>query len=192
MLGCRRSESELAGVGKELGGVRKNRPNTGLYGCGVWVFQLLIPGCQPGFEHVQCQNIPEIEGAIALGKRCGGIALVDPLTQERFADWQPLVVGLERSITARNPVAFCSRLVIFRATAPAVIRGFVVVPDGNQGSCCAQVLEVLIGVVLGVALAVVVEADYFAVRLEAPILGCALGCSVTAFAVFIDVIAQVH
>ena len=141
---------------------------------------------------MQRQNIPEIEGAVALGKWCGGIALVDPLTQERFADWLPLVVGLEGSIAARDPIAFCCRLVIFRATAPAVIRGFVVVPDDNQGSCCAQVLEVLIGVVLGVALAVVVEADYFAVRLEAPILGCALGCSVTAFAVFIDVIAQVH
>ena len=102
------------------------------------------------------------------------------------------MVSLQCCIAPRNPVAFCSRLVIFRATTPAVIRGFVVVPDGNQGSCCAQVLEVLIGVVLGVALAVVVEADDFAVRQEAPIRGCILSGSITSGAVFVDVVAQVH
>ena len=102
------------------------------------------------------------------------------------------MVRLQCRITARNPVAFCSRLVIFRATTPAVIRGFVVVPDGNQGSCCAQGLQVLIGVVLGVALAVVVEADDFAVRQEAPIRGCILSGSITSGAVFVDVVAQVH
>ena len=192
MLGCRRGESELAGVGNKLRGVRKNRPNTGLHGCRVWIVQLLIPGRQPGLEHMQIKDTPEIEGAVALAEGCGGIALIDALTQEWFADRQPLVVGLEGSITALNPVAFCSRLVIIGTTTPAVIGGFVVVPDGNQGCCGAQGLEVLIGVVLGVALAVVVEADDFAVRQEAPIRSCALGRSVTSGAVFIDVVAQVY
>ena len=52
---------------------------------------------------------------------------------------------------------------ILGTTGPAVIGGFVVVPDGDQRRCSAQGLEIGIGVVLGIALAVVVEAEDLAI-----------------------------
>ena len=141
---------------------------------------------------MQIKDISKVEGAVALGQGCAGITFVHALTQEWFADRQPLVVGLEGGITAGDPLSFGFRLVILGTTTPAVIRSFVVVPNRNQGRCSAQVLEVLVGVVLGIALAVVGEADDLAVRQEAPIRGGVLGGSIASGAVFIDVVAQVH
>ena len=57
----RKGSSNLGGVSNKLSGVRKNRRNPSSYGCSTGVFQLLIPTRQPGFEHMQGQNLTEIE-----------------------------------------------------------------------------------------------------------------------------------
>ena len=82
---------------------------------------------------MEIQDIPEAEGAVALGQGCAGITFVRALTQEWFTNRQPLVVGLEGGITAGDPLAFGFRLVILGTTTPAVIRCFVVVPNRDQG-----------------------------------------------------------
>ena len=102
------------------------------------------------------------------------------------------MVGLQGGVATHQPVALRGALVILGTTSPAVIGGFVVVPDGDQRRCGAQGLEIGICVVLGIALAVVVKADDLAVRQESPIRGCVLRLPIAAGAVFVDVVAQMH
>ena len=49
-------------------GVRQNCADPGLHRGRIGILQLLIPGGEPGFEHVQREHIAETEGAIALGE----------------------------------------------------------------------------------------------------------------------------
>ena len=112
---------------------------------------------------MQRQHIAEAEGAVALGEGRKSGGAITGLAQLWFANRQPLVVSLQGGVAAQQPVALSGALVILGTTGPAVIGGFVVVPDGDQRRRGAQGLEIGIGVVLGIALAVVVEADDLAV-----------------------------
>ena len=141
---------------------------------------------------MQAEHVAEVEGPVGLGERREGGGIVAGLALAGLADWQPLVVGLEGGIAAGNPVTFRLALVVLGSAAPAVVGGFVVVPTGDQRRDGAQVLQVDVGVVPGVALAVVVEADDLAVRQEASVCGRILGGPIATGTIFIDVIAQMQ
>ena len=112
---------------------------------------------------MQSQHITEVEGAVALGEGRKSGGAITGLAQLWFANRQPFVVSLQGGVAAHQPIAFSGALVILGTTDPAVVGGFVVVPDGDQRRSGAHCLEIGIGVVLGIALAVVVEADDLAV-----------------------------
>ena len=139
---------------------------------------------------MQGEHIAEAEGAIALGEggtRRGPIAL---LALAGFADGDPFVISLQGGVAPGDPVTFRGALVVFGTALPAVVRGFVVVPDGDQRRGGTQGLQARIRVVLGVALAVVVEADDLAVGQEATAAGGVFGGAIAAGAIFIDVVAN--
>ena len=81
---------------------------------------------------------------------------------------------------------------ILSTTCPAVVGGFVVVPDGDQGRRGAEGLEIGIRVVLGIALAVIVEADDLSVWLKLAAAGSILRLAIASGAVFVDVITKVQ
>ena len=66
----------------------------------------------------------------------------------------------------------------------------MVVPDGDQRRSGPQGLKARIRVVLGVALAVVVEAEDLAVGQEATAAGSVFGGAIAAGAVFVDVVSN--
>ena len=137
---------------------------------------------------MQRQHIAEAEGAVALGKGRNSGGAITGLAQLWLANWQPFVVGLQGGVATQQPIALSGALVILGTTCPAVIGGFVVVPDGNQRRGGTHCLEIGIGVVLGIALAVVVEANDFAVWQETTAAGSALRLPIAARTIFIDVI----
>ena len=63
---------------------------------------------------------------------------------------------------------------VFGASLVAVVGCFVVVPDGDQRGVLPQILQIDVGVVLGVTLAVIIQADDLASGQEASIVGTAL------------------
>ena len=81
---------------------------------------------------------------------------------------------------------------ILGTTGPAVVGGFVVVPDGDQRRRGAQGLEIGIRVVLGIALAVIVEADDLTIGLELAAAGGVLRLLKASGAVFVDVVTQMQ
>src|SRR2546427_13156798 len=66
--------------------------------------------------------------------------------------------------TLFRSIALGGRLVVFGAVHPGVVGDFVIVPDRNHGRCRMQGLQVGIALVLGMALAVVGQADDFVGR----------------------------
>ena len=81
---------------------------------------------------------------------------------------------------------------ILGTTGPAVVGRFVVVPDGDQRRRSAQGLEIGIRVVLGIAQAVVVEADDLTIGLELAVAGGILGLAIASGAVLVDVVTQMQ
>ena len=79
---------------------------------------------------------------------------------------------------------------VFSTALPAVIRRFMVIPDGDQRRCGPQGLKARIRVVLGVALAVVVEAEDLAVGQEPTAAGGVFGGAIAAGAIFVDVVTN--
>ena len=108
-----------------------------------------------------------------------------------FADGYPFVVSLQGGVTPGDPVAFAGALVVFGTALPAVIRRFVVVPDGDQRRGGTQGLQACICMVLGIALAVVGEADDLPVGLETTAAGGVFSGAVAAGTVFVDVVTNV-
>ena len=79
---------------------------------------------------------------------------------------------------------------VFSTALPAVVRRFMVIPDGDQRRSGPQGLKARIRVVLGVALAVVVEAEDLAVGQEATAAGGVFGGAIAAGAIFVDVVTH--
>ena len=185
-----RRHAGLGGIAGHLGWIGQDHADAGLHRCRIGILQLLIPRGEPGFEHVQGEHIAEAEGAIALGERGTHRGPIARLALAGFADRDPFVIGLQGRVAAGDPVAFRGALVVFGTTLPAVVGGFVVVPDGDQRGRGTQGQQARIGVVLGVALAVVVEAEDLALGQEAAAAGGVFGGAIAAGAVFVDVIAN--
>ena len=104
-------------------------------------------------------------------------AAVDPAA--RFvADGHPFRVGPVRGREALAPQTFVARGVVLGAALPGVVGGFVVVPGHDERGRSVQGLQVAVGLVLGVAAAVVrqlghlegriVRADHHVARLVLP------------------------
>ena len=75
---------------------------------------------------------------------------------------------------------------------PTVVRRFVVVPDGDQRRSGPQGQQARIRVVLGIALAVVVEAEDLAVGEKSAVAGGVLGLPIASRAVFVDVVTEMQ
>ena len=143
------------------------------------VVQLLVARDYAGVEHVQGHEVAERKAA------------VDQI-RLRVAGGHPLVVRLQGRCLAGAEAAFGGGLVVVCTVAPSVVGDFVVVPHGDHGGGGVQGLQVGVALVLGVALAVVGQAeDLLGGRGQAA--QCpGVGRCVAALAVFVDVVAQVH
>ena len=119
-----------------------------------------------------------------------GEAAVDDV-RLRVACGHPLVVRLQCHGLARGEAAF-GGLVVFRAVHPGVVGDLVVVPHGDHGRGGVQRLQVGIGPVLGMARAVVGQAQDLVGRLGQAAQRRRVARGVAALAVFVEVVAQVH
>ena len=124
-------------------------------------------------EHRQIGQIAEAEGAVDAHR----------IGQVGRANRQPFEGRACRGKPASRVVAE-RRIVAFGAVFPGVVADFVIVPDPDHRVLAMQFLQVLVGAVLRVALAVVGERDDFAWRLVRP---HAIG-----LAVLVNVVAEVH
>mmetsp|Transcript_10044 Transcript_10044/g.40916 ORF Transcript_10044/g.40916 Transcript_10044/m.40916 type:complete len:571 (+) Transcript_10044:803-2515(+) len=158
----------VAGVGRRKTGAedRVVHRRRELFGAGVDAL----------FQHQQV-------GEVAVGEAA---VVVTPVVHVDRAHRHPLVIGLQGRGDAGVPVAFGGRLVVLGAALPAVVGGFVVVPDRDQRMLAVHGLGVGVALVLGVALAVVGQRDDLVGRLGRAHI------AVLAGAVFVDVVAQVH
>ena len=131
-------------------------------------------------EHVEGNEITEVERAVSL------LAIAAAW----FANGHPLIVGLEGGRNAIAPCPFGAFRVILSAIFVGIIRGLMVVPDGNERGGGAGGLEGVLPMVLSIAGAVVRESQEFAIGLESNRGGLRFGCGISARAVFVNVVAD--
>jgi hypothetical protein len=96
------------------------------------------------------------------------------------------------SIAARDELALGGGGVILSACLPCVVGELVVVPNADPGHGGVQGLQVGVGAVLGVALAVVSQNQQFIGRLHFALEGCCVLRGIAAPFILVDVVAQVQ
>ena len=131
-------------------------------------------------QHVQLDQVAE--GQVAVD-----VAL---LGQRGGADRQPLQVGLHGGVAASDEVALLVCLVVLRAVGPVIVGDLVVIPGDDPRARSVRGLQVRVGVVLSIALAVVGQGDDLVGRLvQADGAGLT---GVLAARVLVDVVADVQ
>ena len=150
---------------------------------GVAPFRLPGASDQPGVQHDEVEQLPEAERPVGALARPG----------LRFPDGHPLEVGLHGRCPAHEPVAlFVLHLVVLGAVGPGVVGDLVVVPDADERVEAVDLLEVGIGLVLGVADPVVGQGGDLLVGPYRPRRGEAGSVAVGAVRVLVEVVAEVE
>ncbi len=148
------------------------------------IIPLQIAPDEARFQHDQGGDVAKLKAAV---NRFARTAL------GRIAYRHPLVIGLQGDALAGFPIAFVLiGVVILCPIAPGIIGDLVVVPDGDPRRGGVGRLQVRIGFIKRVALAVIVQRDDLGRGVDDPTKPRRDFAAIAIDAIFIDVIAQMQ